>query len=515
MRRPDIQLLARARQGGLAARYEVGRRYLLGTEGFPLHLELGLEYLLHPSVRGSAQAATVIAESMSLHDLVRFQQLDALRLAANCASVAAQLKLGLWTCIGSGSTTETRKWFELAADAGNSAAKAALVAMKQSRDRPYVGVVQALAGEPGICASALVAQALSSALFEGEEDRLARALDCALVVAQETTPELADAVCAALIRAQSLPRFRFTGGSERIELLLEDCVRRGDSNAALLFGRALCGLSSGPLPATSLTKGQSLRKGAALLLRAADAGKQDAWMLLYRLHSDNRASVANPPMARFFLEKAAIGGDVKAQLRLGALILRSATTLHDSEQGIYWLHEAAKRQDQHAIVLLRSLVLPVAGSEIEATGVIDAMRRDDPWTSCRLRTARDFGLTKLEALSVDIVAGYRPWGLVVGPNPFIHQPKRSAPRAVPAWNEQSAETLRRSVAFLAESRQGGAPVEGDLRKRSVRLRHLLARYGVEESLFFAEARATVLNTLRQGPKWAFHARQPLRSALAA
>ena len=81
-----------------------------------------------------------------------------------------------------------------------------------------------------------------------------------------------------------------------------------------------------------------MRKGAALLLRAADGGKREAWMLLYRVHSDNRASVANPLMARFFLEKAATGGSVPAQRRLGALILRSARTLHESEQGIHWLY---------------------------------------------------------------------------------------------------------------------------------------------------------------------------------
>jgi len=205
----------------------------------------------------------------------------------------------------------------------------------------------------------------------------------------------------------------------------------------LLLGRALSGVDTPALPTSLLTTGQNLRRGAALLLRAADAGLTAAWMVLYRIHADNRSSVSNPQMARFFLEKAALAGELCAQRRLGALILRSATTVHESEQGIHWLHQAARRQDALAAQLLGSLVLPVAGSDAEADAAIDAVRREDPWLACRLRTARDFGLTKLEAMSVDIVAGLRPWGLVVGPNPSIAQAKLAAPRAIPALRPQA------------------------------------------------------------------------------
>ena len=60
MRRQDIQLLALARQGDVAARCEAGRRYLRGTDGFPQHIGTGLEYLTHPNLKGSVQAARII-----------------------------------------------------------------------------------------------------------------------------------------------------------------------------------------------------------------------------------------------------------------------------------------------------------------------------------------------------------------------------------------------------------------------------------------------------------------------
>lgn len=515
MRRQDIQLLASARRGDTAARCEAGRRYLLGSEGFPRHPTLGLEYLSHPSIANSTLATTVIAESLALHEIVRYDQLRALRAAANGASTAACIKLGVWTCLTSRDMEVAKRWFDMAAQAGHAAAAAAARDLGRSPRSPDLAVLRALAGEKGIDGEELIPLALARALEVRDGELLPRLLECALRSTPGMRAAMADIVCSTLEYAQGMGHFAIETPNPRIEELLEDCVRRGNAAAALLLGRALCGLDAGPLKPQALAGSQNMRKGVALLMRAADAGKDEAWMLLYGAYAAHHASVANPQMARFFLEKAAISGCLAAQRRLGALILRSAHTLHESEQGIHWLHQAAQRADDHATRLLRSLVLPVLGSESEAAGVIGVIRRDDPWMACRLQTARDFGLTKLEGLSIDIPGAVRTWGLVVGSNPFITQARLSAPRAVPALAAEALQNLRRSAAFFQQARQDGATPEGDLRKRSVRLRHLLARHGVDESLFFAEARSTTLNTLRQGTKWAFHVRQPLRMALAA
>jgi TPR repeat protein len=515
MRRQDIQLLASARQGDLEARYEVGRRYLLGVEGFSQHTDTGLEYLTHTSLGPSERAARTIADALPLHELVRRNLLPALVKTARAGSTAAQLKLGAWRALTSADPAEPMRWLDAAAAAGDTGARAAVHALRSRPSNAAAAVLGALKAAPGIDLARLVPQALDAAIRSNDAMEIARVLSGTLTANSPVTPELADAVCTALARLENDTEPRLSCENSAVESLLEDCVRRGNTTAELLLGRALSGVDTRGLPASLLTTGQNLRRGAALLLRAADAGLTAAWMVLYRIHADNRSSVSNPQMARFFLEKAALAGELCAQRRLGALILRSANTVHESEQGIHWLHQAARRQDALAAQLLGSLVLPIAGSDVEADAAIDAVRREDPWLACRLRTARDFGLTKLEAMSVDIVAGLRPWGLVVGPNPSIAQAKLAAPRAIPALRPQAFENLRRSVVFFEQSRQDGAPIEGDRRKRTHRLRYCLERSGIDESLFFAKVRSTVLNSLRQGPKWAFHAQQPLRMALAA
>lgn len=515
MRRQDIQLLAGARQGDLEARHEVGRRYLLGVDGFPLHTDTGLEYLTHPALEPSERAARTIAEALPLHELVRRNLLPALVKAARAGSTGAQVKLGAWRALTSADPAEPTRWLDAAAAAGDAGARAAVHALRSRPCNAAFAVLGALKAAPGIDLARLVPQVLNAAIRSDDPAEIARVLSGTLTARSPVTPELADAVCTALARLENDTQSRLSCENGALESLLEDCIRRGSTTAQLLLGRALSGVGTRALPASLLTTGQNLRRGAALLLRAADAGLTAAWMVLYRIHADNRSSVSNPQMARFFLEKAALAGELCAQRRLGALILRSATTVHESEQGIHWLHQAARRQDALAAQLLGSLALPVAGSDAEADAAIDAVRRQDPWLACRLRTARDFGLTKLEAMSVDIVAGLRPWGLVVGPNPSIAQAKLAAPRAIPAPRPQAFENLRRSVVFFEQSRQDGSPTEGDRRKRTHHLRYCLERSGIDESLFFAKVSSTVLNSLRQGPKWAFQAQQPLRMALAA
>jgi TPR repeat protein len=300
-----------------------------------------------------------------------------------------------------------------------------------------------------------------------------------------------------------------------IEAGLDLRTGRGDRDAAYALGRALCGIGCGVLQPASLADGLNMRKGVALLLRAADAGCDEAWLHLYRMHGDHRLSVANPQMARFCLEKAAQAGQVEAQRKLGALILRATDSLDESEEAIQWLHQAAGANDAHAKRLLKSLVLPLHGADDEARAAIELVRQDDPWLAVRMQLSRQFGLTKLEALCVDPADGLREWGLVVGKNPFISQIRLSAARAIPAVSDEALEAARRAAAFFGQASRDAMAFEGDLRRRSLRQRRAFERHALDESMFFANATSMTLEALRLGPKWAFRAKEPLQLALAA
>jgi TPR repeat protein len=515
MRKKDIQLLAAARQGDIAARCEIGRRYLTGTNGFPRHLTQGLEHLGHPAVKDSSEAASIVAEHVPLHEILQAGQMGTLRRAAAACSVPAWIKLGVWASLTEETAEPAIGWLAKASEAGSRLASALLEAIERG-PRPELGdFVARLSGHRDFDLEALLTDAIGLAMREGQGSLLGRLIDATARLQPSSVSRLPEVVCDALWRAQEFAGFRLTGAAADIEHLLEIGVARGNPSASLLLGRALCGLDERAAQSSSWTLHSNMRKGAALLLRAADAGYGEAWMLLYRVHSDHSASVANPQMARFCLEKGATNGDPVAQRLLGALVLRSASTIEDSERAIHWLHSAAALGDEPARAILRTLVLPVSSEEEHARAVIDAIRSDDPWLAWRLRTARDFGLTRLEALSVDIVAGSRPWGLLVGPNPFVVQAKLAAPRAIPALTSRALTHLHEASVLMRQSRPIGGAFEGDLRQRTVRLRRQLAAHAVTDELFFAQASASRLDVLRRGAKWAFHERDSLREALAA
>lgn len=514
MRRQNILLLAQARHDP-TARLEVGRRYLLGVEGMARHVPTGIAYLTHTSLQGSADASTFISECLSLEEIVSNLQEPALVQAAQAGSADAQFKLAVWSCLRHDQPKACARWLAAAAAQGHQPAARACGASGNARSGDaMLEVARSVSADGSVRFEAVAALAAQALATEGDLYRLAHCLRIALAVAPRAkllfAPWVVRVVHLAERAAVPLPGL----GASEVEACLELATADGDQTAAYAMGRALCGIACGPLKADALVSGSNLRKGAALLLRAADRGCDDAWMHLYKVHADHRCSVANPQMARFFLEKAATIGDVEAQRRLGALILRSSSGLKDSEQGIHWLHEAALRGDACAIRLLKSLVLALPGEDEQADQAIESIRRSDPWLAIRLRLSRDFGLTKLEALCTDPCEGKRPWGLVVGKNPFIVLSKLSAPRAVPAVSPTALDNLHRATLFFEEARRDGSAFEGDWRHRSLQQRRVFARHHIDEDMFFARVNSRTLDALRQGAKWALRAKHPLQLALA-
>ncbi len=515
MRRQDIQLRALARSGDTNARLEVGRRYLLGVEGFPKHSLTGIDYLTHPSVCDLPGARILISECLPLDELLLLGQQESLRKAALSGSASAQLKFGTYLLTHTGRETEAAAYYARAAASEACATTALAICESVSNSERLPKILRLLTDEKVENGCAIAEFAAREAQAEGDLPRLQLCVHAAIGLMPKPTSPISKLVVAMVEMAER------TQGSlqgipvEFIQASLEIQNGQGNPAATYALGRALSGIACGSLQPSSLAESPNLRKGTALLLRAADAGRDEAWLHLYKLNSDHRCSVANPQMARFFLEKAAERGQAEAQRKLGALMLREAGSITESEQAICWLYRAARESDLHAKQLLNSLVLPVSGSDQEAKVAVDELDRADPWLAARLRLARHFGLTKLEALAVDPAAGKRPWGLVVGPNPFIMQIRLAAPRAIPALSDAALVDLERAVTLFGRPQRSGGDAEGDLRRRSLNQRRAFERHNLDESMFFATAKSTVLDSFRLGPKWAFRARHTLHLALAA
>ncbi len=514
MRRQDIQLRVLARNGNVDARLEVGRRYLLGTDGFPKHLQTGIDYLTHPSVRGLVGAQILIAECLSLEELLRCDQQAFLRKAAHAGSASAQLKFGTYLLTYPGKVAKAVTYFARSATSVPCAADALAICRSVDESNCLPSVLQLLMDSKTEDGCAIAEITAREAHVAGDLPRLRRCVHAATVLMTKPTTAIAELVVALVQMAEDASDSLIGPSTEFIQRCLELQSQIGHLHATYTLGRALAGIHCGTLHPSRLIGSSNLRKGTALLLRAADSGQDEAWLHLYKLNSDHRRSVANPQMGRFFLEKASERGQAEAQRLLGTLILSESSSIRESETAIDLLYRSAQQGDTYAKQLLNSLVLPVSGCAAEASVAIEELDRSDPWLAARLRLARHFGLTKLEALSVDPPEAKRPWGLVVGRNPFIRQIRLAAPRAIPALTQEALGDLEHAVTLFRRPRQSEDDSEGNLRRRSDNLQRAFELHNLREAMFFATANSTVLDTLRVGPKWAFRVKRTLQCEFA-
>lgn len=502
MRRQDIRLLALAKQGDQNALCDLGRRYLLGIDGFSQYVDLGLRYLLHPSLAKSKRAVNIIAEALPLSELVRRDLLVTLAAAADEGCSQACLKLAFWQALTQEEVGAAHRLLSLASYYGGDHARSALAVLTSDQDNALRAAIAYLAALPEIDASRTMTQALLSALKASNPELIARILDVVASVQVKQTPELCDAVCDALVAAQScrilLPKLN----SDRLQSMLEDCVKRGNASAALVLGRALCGIDAVLSGSSSVFPKRNVRGGTALLFRAADAGISEAWLLLYRMHSYGPGSVANPQAAKFFLEKAAASGDPRALRELGVLTLKSAHDIEELESGIHLLTRAARLGDSFAERVARTFILPIHGDERKVQDAIKTVERLDPSIAHRLQIARNFGLTKSEALFVDIAAGIRPWGFVVTREAADGRLRSRYYRAIPALELKYLDHLRETNELFQQIGEGGSLIPIDRQERKRRLEHVLTLCGFDESIFFAQVPADTMLKLKRRASWA-------------
>ena len=108
----------------------------------------------------------------------------------------------------------------------------------------------------------------------------------------------------------------------------------------------------------------------------------------------------------------------------------------------------------------------------------------------------------------------RPWGLVVGHNPFVAKARLCEPRAVPATTPEARCCLEQAAFLFSAQRQESLVPEGSLRARSLQLRRLFHRLQISETVFFASASSRQREAIRVGTKWARRQQQMLRQVLA-
>jgi TPR repeat protein len=499
MRHEDIQLRDAARRGDSQACLAMAERLFTGRGGFTRNYTLGLAYLQQELKKKNTEAVLLLGHMVPL-DVVLAQQLQqCLCDAAELGSGPAMLK---WGTLLSLRDEDRDKGLQLIK-------RSALVSgfCDKSQLEDPIAAARFLKELPPevVDATELALWAARAALKEQSVEKA-----CYFIaIAANLTPfsqKLAEMVSSTVqLAANSQTPLNLPVGLVECSLLARSSG--GEIEAQYSIGCAFAGLPYGQLMPQRIVRGRNFEKAITWLLRAADAGKCEAWLNLSETVPNSRGPMASRGVARFFLEKAAVSGVLEAQTKLGAALLREAASLEEAERGVAWLATAADRSCTIARELLQTLVLPIPELPLDfEKSMIQRITALDPELGTRVSLARSLHLTRREAMNFNAKRDIKPWGLLI-PGASYENPKgRLAPAASP---EMRSELRRTSEFFVASS-----PIEDTLLvQRSRAQRHIFKVLSLPETAFFSCEIGRSLSHYGYGRHWACRSAPTLEKLL--
>lgn len=501
MRLDDIRLWDAARGGEPKACIEIAARYFRGGNGLPQNFQLGLAYLQQQLNENRPPAVLLVGDSVPLEVLMAQKCRATLEEAAQLGSTGACLKLGIWLMLRRADREDGIRWIKRSERSDQEWGN-------QTYDDPreFARVLRMTKPCEIIDRSGVALSGAHGALKESDVQNACYCIQAAADLAPQDG-RLAEAV-SLTVQLSAINHGELVLPVDLVESSLWSRSEHGEIEAQFGLGCALGGFSYGHLAPRQLVRRTKPRYAASLLLRAADAGRSDAWLNLSEMESDYTSSAANRKMSRFFLEKAAKSGVLQAQRKLGAVLLKEATSVEKAEVGVHWLSQAAEKGDLDAAELLRTLILPLPQLPTEyENSVIEKVRAINPELGARLALARALHLTRHETMTFNAKPNIRSWGLCMR-GTTKENPKG---RLVPAITPHMKSELQNALLFFNAT----SAVENALvHQRSRVQRQVFKALSIPEPLFFAKEIGRSWSHYGFGRHWAVRVEPLLSAALA-
>ena len=224
----------------------------------------------------------------------------------------------------------------------------------------------------------------------------------------------------------------------------------------------------------------NFRKAVRWLTAAADQGLAEAWYALSRIYIKSEFSQRSLQEAARFLERAAEMGYRDAQLELGLSAWRARREKEENDvRALYWLKKAALQGCREALDAI-DRIAPRAGvsPDLPSPGPLDKLAERQPLLAARLALAGAFGLSRAEALLLDVNAANHGHCLAVDIRASYGRGKR---RLLLVQTERQRTVLAQAQRLFdgIDSSNGGP--EGNYRQRLYRLKTWLASQEVPAS----------------------------------
>ena len=524
--REDLAIIRAARAGQAQAQLALGQRYLFGGNGLPQSFATALHWLDRAARQEIPEAWTLIgehipyeivaqasrplelvlwyerafdaggtaaglvfarlilehhAEAASLRPMLS-KAYKALEVAAHAGNAQAQWllaqqkiegqpngKLELASGAGDGTLKQSDaasavQWAQKAADAGIGPAQLALAdAAWQKSDRDDF-IRRALP-----LGRALLAQyGAQLPQLNGPSDTLVKSLG-------EDNIVLLSRLAQVLSDIKGLD-------ADNIQQLLELAAYADDKNAQLALGLFFARMDEYGGRAFFGFGSANYKKAIRWLTHAGERGLASAWYALFRIYLKPEFSQRNLVDAQHYLERAAEMGHALAQLECGNSAWRNRRDDPANDaRAVYWLQKAALQNNHEA----RELLSKIADLPKSANWAVEArqiMTREFltayPFLAARLELAMLFGLTRPEALLLDLKQADCGHCLVVDIRTYYARSKR---RLILIETGDQRQILNRIGRLFEDVDCSLNGPEGNYRQRLYRLKTALPAQSELES----------------------------------
>ena len=501
--REELAVIRGARAGRVESQLALGRLYLFGSAGLPKSLPTALHWLDRAAQQGCAEAWELIGNHIPL-DLARNNSQPVTQWyerayeggLVRAGLVFAQLVLGAGR-EGRPSTAQRSKALralEEAARAGFADAQW-LLAREPGATPPEMGDET---GTPGPAVSQSGRRWLRQAADSGVEAArfalleqdweagnhaayLARALPLARALAGSDAAHARAAArlapdevillsrCARLVEGEKVAH---DVDADELLRFWELAAAEQERYAQFALGLWCARMRVDGKRIPGANGAANFKKAVRWLTQAGEQGLAEAWYALSRIYIKPEFSQRNVVEAQRYLEHAAEMGYRDAQLECGNAAWRARRENENNDvRALFWLQQAAAQGCPKAAAALRKIAprQPGAWTGLEAM-VAGRDLSGYPLLAARIELALAFGLSRAEALLLDIHSADRGHCLVVDIRASYGRSRR---RLVLVETAQERQLLDRVVRIFDNIDCGPGGPEGNYRQRLYRLRSLL------------------------------------------
>lgn len=506
--REELLIIRAARTGNAPAQLALGKRYLFGSASLPQSHTTALHWLEKAAEQNQQEAWMLIGEHISFE--VASQVGDPLQMAfwyerafesgsARAGLVFAMLMFSCWPRADQSLRQKAVRALQAAAEAGIPEAQwlysqqlgmhELLGTEKSQQQLPQVAGrrEQILDWAAKAAKGGVVDAQRALADYAWSQRDYMKFMLWALPMAQEfdrrnNAPAahrrplgkqqlILFTRCAKAMMALSDPNLRL------IERYLKIAAEGGDADAQLSLGLWIARMDESGERAKFIPGVAHYKKAIRWLSQAAEQGSPAAWFAISRIYLKPEFSRRSITESRRFLEQAAAAGHQRAQVELGLVAWRARRLEPRADvRAVYWLQKAAGQGAPEAKALLDKIAPPVRKPDWAATARQSFNREvcsQYPFLAARVELAYWFGLTRAEALLIDVESADHGHCLEVDIR-NVHP--RSRRRLVQVQTGEQRQALERaSRMFDVADVQGELGPEGNYRQRLYRFRSLIAQ----------------------------------------